>query len=457
MNGTDAARYPIVPTADRDWWRRRPSTAAVPILSKGAKPDLSFWALIIFTVILLLAPQQTIMPFLSPLHIAMLSALVAIGAHALDWFRGRAPLVQPGAAVALSVLLLLWAIASVPFSLWPGGSVGTISSVFIKTLIIFWLLGAVVVGLVRLRYLFWTLTLISVPLAFTALSQFSSGTFIEGASGANRIIGYDAPLASNPNDLALLLNIILPLTAGLAAIQERPSRRMLLAAIMVLNVGAIVATFSRAGFISLALSGVLYLWRFRSRLDFRWFAAAALLGVLALPLVPGRYYGRLSTIFDKSSDPTGSAQARWTDMTAAAGYIVRHPVIGAGIGMDILALNEVRGPRWHRVHDVYLEYGMDLGLPGLLLFLLLMAWCFRAVAAVRRGRPQSGVPPDLRWLAEGLAISLATFAVSAVFYPASYEFYFYYLAGLAVGMRATAGGLSAGALNAQTRFRGEAA
>jgi hypothetical protein len=365
--------------------------------------------------------------------------------------------VQPGAALALSVLLLLWSVASVPFSLWPGGSVGTITGVFIKTLIIFWLLGAVVVGMVRLRCLAWTLALISVPLALTAISHFSSGTFIEGASGPGRIVGYDAPLASNPNDLALLLNIILPLTVGLATIQARPSRRLLLAVIVVLNVGAIVATFSRAGFISLAFSGLLYIWRFRSRLDFRWFAAAALLGILALPLVPGRYYGRLSTIFDKSSDPTGSAQARWTDMAAATGYIVRLPVIGAGIGMDILALNEVRGPRWHRVHDVYLEYGMDLGLPGLLLFLLLMLWCFRAVAAVRRGRPESGVPPDLRWLAEGLAISLATFAVSAVFYPASYEFYFYYLAGLAVGMRATAGGLNTSNLTARPRFRGNAA
>jgi O-antigen ligase len=457
MNGTEAARYPIAPIVDRDWWRRRRNVAAETVLSGGARPDLSFWALVTFTAILLLAPQQTIMPFLSPLHVAMLSALVAIGAHALDWLRGRAPLVQPGAAVALSVLLLLWAVASVPFSLWPGGSVGTISGVFIKTLIIFWLLGSVVVGMTRLRYLAWTLALISVPLALTALSRFSSGTFIEGASGPGRIIGYDAPLAGNPNDLALLLNIILPLIAGLAAIQERPSRRMLLAAIMVLNVGAIVATFSRAGFISLALSGVLYVWRFRSRLDLRWFAAAALLGVLALPLVPGRYYSRLSTIFDKSSDPTGSAQARWTDMSAAAGYIVRHPVIGAGIGMDILALNDVRGPRWHRVHDVYLEYGMDLGIPGLLLFLLLMAWCFRAVRAVRRGRPQSGVPPDLRWLAEGLAISLATFAVSAIFYPASYEFYFYYLAGLAVGMRATMAEPKTGHRGPATRIGGEAA
>jgi hypothetical protein len=457
MNNADAARYPIVPTADRDWWRRRPTLAPATALNEGAEPDLSFWALVAFTAILLLAPQQTIMPFLAPFHIAMLSVAVAVAAHLFDWSRGRAPLVQRGPATVLSVLLLLWAAASIPFSLWPGGSVGTLTGIFIKALIIFWLLGAIVVGVVRLRYLVWALSLITVPLAFTAISHFSSGTFMQASSGAGRIVGYDAPLASNPNDLALLLNILLPLTAALACLETSAKRRLLLACIMALDVAAIIATFSRAGFISLAISGLLYLWRFRSRLDFRWLAVAAVAVLLALPLVPGRYYARLSTIFDKSSDPTGSAQARSRDMLVAVRYIAGHPVIGAGIGMDILALNQLRGPRWTKVHDVYLEYGVDLGLPGLLLFLLLMAWCFRAVSAVRRGQPQSGVPPDLRWLAEGLAISLATFAVSAIFYPASYEFYFYYLAGLAVGMRATVAEPMTGRRVPGTRIRGEAA
>ncbi len=442
MNGADSALEGVAPLADRDWWRRRPARSQdVSVGVEAPPPNLSFWALITFTVILLLAPQQTIMPFLSPLHIAMLSVAVAVAAHALDWLRGRAPLVQRGPIVLLSMLLLLWAAASVSYSLWPGGSLGTITGIFIKALIISWLLGAIVIGTVRLRHLVWVLSLIAIPVGFTALSHFSSGTVLEISNMATaRIAGYDAPLASNPNDLALLLNIILPLTAALALIEERTWRRLLLAGVMALSAAAIVATFSRAGFLSLAFTGVMYLWRFRSRLDFRWLGAIALLGVLALPLVPGRYYGRLATILNKNSDPTGSAQLRYGDMMLAARYIAAHPVIGAGIGSDILVLNDLRGPRWTKVHDVYLEIGMDLGLPGLLLFLLLMGYCFRAVGRIRRGRPQSGVPPDLRWLAEGLWISLATFAVSAVFYPASYEFFFYYLAGLAVAMRATVEG-----------------
>lgn len=438
MNGAEsAAAHPA--WAGRDWWRRRPpSVETADVAAEETSSPPAFWALVTFTAILLLAPQQTIAPFLAPFHIAMLSVAVAGVLHVLDWMRRRAPLVQRGPELALTVLLLLWSIATVPFSMWPGGSVATITGMFVKALIIFWLLGAVVVGTRRIRCLLWSLTLIAVPLALTAITHFSSGNTSDG-----RIVGYDAPLVSNPNDLALLLNIILPLSAALALTETRASRRLLLAGIMLLDAAAIVATFSRAGFLSLALTALLCLWRFRSRLQFRWLAAAGLIGVLALPLVPGRYYARLSTILNRNDDPTGSAQARWSAMTSATQYIAAHPIIGAGIGQDILALNDFRGPRWHHVHDVYLEYGMDLGLPGLLLFLLLMASCFRAASrvGVRRARPGPRVPADLRWFADGLWISLATFAVSAFFYPDAYEFYFYYLAGLAVAMRATLGGL----------------
>jgi hypothetical protein len=52
-------------------------------------------------------------------------------------------------------------------------------------------------------------------------------------------------------------------------------------------------------------------------------------------------------------------------VVVAAGFVARHPVIGAGVGMDVLALNELRGPVWLSVHNVYLNYAVDLGLVGL--------------------------------------------------------------------------------------------
>src|SRR5207249_6420945 len=116
------------------------------------------------------------------------------------------------------------------------------------------------------------------------------------------------------------------------------------------------------------------------------------------------------------------------------GYVSRHPLVGSGVGTNTLALNLERGPLWKEVHNAYLECAVELGLPGLVLFLLLMRSCFRRVATVRRA---SAGHPDLRepfLLAEGIEMSLAAFALAALFHPAAYHLYFYYIAGLAVAL-----------------------
>jgi O-antigen ligase len=102
----------------------------------------------------------------------------------------------------------------------------------------------------------------------------------------------------------------------------------------------------------------------------------------------------------------------------------------------VLALNAERGPRWVNVHNVYLQHAVDLGLPGLALFLLLLGACLGSASraeAAARARP--GLAPVFH-LAAGIRVSLIGFAVAALFHPSAYHFYFYYVAGLAVAARA---------------------
>jgi O-antigen ligase len=106
-------------------------------------------------------------------------------------------------------------------------------------------------------------------------------------------------------------------------------------------------------------------------------------------------------------------------------------LIGAGIGQDILALNEARGLGWRSVHNVYLQYAVDLGLPGAILFVVLLGLCLSAAAAVERSDLGEGLPA----LAAGVRISLVAFVAAACFHPAGYHFYFFYIAGLAVALR----------------------
>ena len=121
---------------------------------------------------------------------------------------------------------------------------------------------------------------------------------------------------------------------------------------------------------------------------------------------------------------------------AATSFALAHPMLGAGFGMNAIALNEERGAFWKAVHNVYLQVAVELGLPGLLLFVLLLIGTIRSVRVVRHGAAGDPALRDLSHLAEGLYISLLAFTVEALFHPVAYQFYFYFIAGLVVALRA---------------------
>ncbi|MGH9797808.1 MAG: O-antigen ligase family protein, partial [Candidatus Polarisedimenticolia bacterium] len=422
-----------------DWWRPMPA----PLAGTGAHASqgrFAFAAVLAFTFVLLVAPQ-TFLPSLQPVRLGLLTAAMAIAGLLADRFVRGLPLLAMTRETWISLGLLGWALLTVPFSYWPGGSLEFLADTYLKTLVIFWLLPNVVATPERLRGVAWALTLMAAPLAAFGINEYRAGRFVEASGPVRRILSYVAPLTQNPNDLALTLNLVLPLSLALLLESRRPAPRLLLAGCVALSVMTVIVTFSRAGFVTLAVTLGLYLARQLGRPGRGW--AAALLAVLILcaPFLPAGYVERLGTITDVHEDPTGSAQERWGDMTAALRTILRSPVVGAGIGMNILALNEVRGPLWKKVHNVYLEHAADLGLPGLALFLWLFGSCLRAAAGVRRGTAPPGWsrpahPGSLFFLAEGIEISLLGFAVAGLFHPVAYSFYFYYIAGLALAARA---------------------
>ncbi len=421
------------------WWR--PATAAtgpalLPVetgtdVSRGSK--LAFWALMAFTCLLLLSPQSFV-PALGALHLPLLTAVVAGAAYVTSRLARHASPFGIRPEVRIALFLAAWALLSVPLSLWPGGSVGFFFGIYFKALIVFWLLTGVVDSPERLRVASWVLSLLAAPLALAAIKNYLSGAGQMQAQthGLDRISGYDGSLTANPNDLALMLNLILPLSIALFLSARSLVARCVLAGLIALDAVAIIASFSRAGFLVLGLTGAVYLViLFRRRRH--GLAVLVLGGALAgVALLPGAYLDRLSTITDIKADQTNSAQTRARDYLTAAKYVVEHPVIGAGVGMDILALNDARGATWTKVHDVYLEYAVDLGLPGLILFLWLLRAIFRSLKRARRIAAADPEALSLQCLLEGITVSLVGFMLAALFYPDAYQFYFYYMGGLAI-------------------------
>jgi O-antigen ligase len=280
--------------------------------------------------------------------------------------------------------------------------------------------------------------LCSIPLAATGIYNYMTGEFLStGVRGFYRIEGYTggSGLTGNPNDLALMLNLIIPL-AGALVFLSRGARRLLAAGALLLSVAAVILTFSRAGFLTLAAVFLMFLAVLARRKAPGAAIAVLLLAVCVPPLLPDGYIDRLGTITNIETDKTGSAQGRWRDDKVAVGVIAQHPIIGVGLGQDVLAMNDARAiDTWRRVHNAYLQYGVDLGIPGLVLFAWLNVLCFRTARAVEKRAMREPNHQSLALLAAGIQVSLVAFAVGAMFHPIAYQFYFFTVGGLAVALR----------------------
>jgi probable O-glycosylation ligase (exosortase A-associated) len=397
--------------------------------------SLPFWALMTFTVVMVLSPQSYF-PGLERFRIALLTSIVAAIAFLYDrlihgrgfGFRSR--------EIRITAILAAWATVTIPFSYNPNDSFNFLINFYSKTLIIFWLLCNVVSSSRRLRQTFWLMSLMAIPLGASALNNFFSGVYLSSSLRVSqRITGYEAALTGNPNDLALMLNLILPMSIALLLSSRSRITRLLLLVATSLSAAGVIVTFSRAGFLTLTTLLLLYFWKLRHRPQKFWVSGVILFVLISIPLVGPAYLDRLSTITSIESDKTGSAQERWRDMTAAAQFTVAHPLLGAGIGQNVLATQEERGPDGGLVHDVYLQYAAELGLPGLLLFLFLYASSLKSTTFVQ-GRAKRQKDSDFFYLGEALQLSLIAFGVSAAFHPVAYHIYFYYISGLAVSAKA---------------------
>jgi len=165
-------------------------------------------------------------------------------------------------------------------------------------------------------------------------------------------------------------------------------------------------------------------------------AAVLIVAIGVLPFLPAGYLQRLNTITDIEADQTGSATGRWSDYQLSVRLIAQNPIVGVGLGQDILALDQIRlRPTWRNVHNAYLEYAIDLGVPGLLMFLALLVTSLRSARRVEVRVSREPALGDLGIIASGVRIALMAFVVAAFFYPVAYQFYFFCVAGLAVALK----------------------
>jgi O-antigen ligase len=397
-------------------------------LEEGGDPyRFTFGLLYLFTLLLYARPNDLI-PAMGTFPLAKIVAIIAPLAYIYAQYRLGKPVIKWTIEVKMVIVMLLLAVMFTPFAVSPGDSVATLNEVFIKTVIIFMLIIGVVNTRERLRAIIKLTVLCGTCLAAFAIKSYATGNF---TMKGDRIEGLVGGMFGNPNDLAAALNMLIPLAVALALMSDRRGRLFYAVCALLLFCGVVV-TFSRAGFITLAAVSGVMLWKFgrgsRPSLALATLAAS----VLLLSVFSGAYRSRLMTTFDLSSDSSGSAQQRADLLERGLELSLRHPIIGLGMGnFHIYSIHE------KVAHNGYVETAAELGMIGLLAYLIIILAPLRGLAKIEMERVRLGARADLdaKYLSIGLQAALIAYIINSFFLSIQYLWYLYYAAGFAVALR----------------------
>jgi O-antigen ligase len=409
-------------------WPKKPGALAAMRLEEGDDPHrFPFGFLYLFTLLLYARPNDLI-PAMGTFPLAKIVAIIAPLAYIYAQYRLGKPVIKWTIEVKMIILMLLLAVMLTPFAASPGDSVTTLNEVFVKTVIIFILIIGVVNTRERLLAIIKLTTLCGTWLAFFAIKNYATGNF---TMKGDRIEGLVGGMFGNPNDLAAALNILIPLAVSLALMSAGAMRLLYAVCALILFLGVIV-TFSRAGFITLAAVSGVMLWKFGRGSRPSMALATLVVSVLLLSVFSGAYRSRLTTILDPNSDASGSAQERVALLERGMDLTIRHPIIGLGMGnFHIYSIRE------KVAHNGYVETAAELGLIGLLAYLIVILAPLRGLAKIERERAKPGDRSELdaKYMSIGLQAALIAYMINSFFLSIQYLWYLYYAAGFAVALR----------------------
>jgi O-antigen ligase len=410
--------------------------------------DWGYTGLLAFTFVLLFRPQDDL-AFLRPLRIAEVCALIGIMPMILHRLGHRLPVFRVtremlGLCVFGAVML-----ATVPFSIWPGGALNTALETFFKVLVVFALMMNTLTTPKRIEQITWLILLAGGYVAARGVLDYARGVnLVEGG----RLAGAVSGIFGNPNDLALNMVCMLPL-AALAALSRRYTFfwRAIAAVAAVLMIATVLFTKSRGG--ALGLGVVIVALLFTSRAVRPGIAIALLSSTLvATPFLPTTFWDRMSTIFNAEQDQrfTGSREERATLLLEGVQTFLRFPLTGVGAGQFKNYDWPERQIRWREAHNAVIQVAADLGIFGVAALLYLMyrgvssAWVLRRqLGPQRRRAPASAeiaaLTPDERGVMHSHAVAMLAALIGwcfcAMFASVAYSWTFYYLLALTVAAR----------------------
>lgn len=413
---------------------RAAPAASVPV----SQSWLLFHSAIAFLCLTYVWRLQDIVPGLNALQLV---SLVTVGAATLfllqQQFRNL-PQTSHSPAFRVAATILVLMVGSIPAGIYMGNSLDYLIKDFSKTFLLMVLIAAGVRGIRNIeRFLLVNLVGALIYSAFAVWrGEVSDGRL-------SHLIYYDA------NDLGMLVVCILPfcvyfLRRGVPILPKL----LALAAIPVLLL-AFVRSGSRGAFLGILAVGAFMLFRFTAispKARILTLSAA----VVAVTAVGGdQYLNLMKTMLAPTTDYNwvgNQDTGRMEVWKRGIGYMIQRPILGVGVNNFYVAEGTLsergrqqqlgRGFKWSAAHNSFVQIGAELGASGLIAFLALFYFSFKASA--RPLLPAND--PELvtqRALGQAFAAAFLGFMVTAFFLSQAYGAFLYTLLGLIIAFDAS--------------------
>lgn len=407
--------------------------AAVP-MSQGGK--LAFVFLWLFTFAVFGRPED-IVSSIGILHLPMVLGISAAVLLCCALLAGTVRFRMPG-ELATVLLLTCWFILGVPFAYWHGGSAQVLMDIWFKTLLSFFLLTQTMTSVERIKKIIWAILLSE--LLSTAASILLQGKGAEEVG--ERLAGVNQGLFGW-NFLGIALSVTIPFIAMLYITERSYLRTAILLATLGSSMWMLVLTASRGGFVGVLFSIILtWFYVLRGKTKGRILGIIiALCLVVSVAKAPGVFFARLQTLWNSDAPSSNSETLSAEDSTAEREALVRHavtytlqnPIVGVGVGNFPVINGKLYGASgWYGTHNTFLQFSSETGIPGLLMFLFLLATMYKH--SRKCAELFAGVDEQVRLLGRAAQVSILSLIVAGFFAHIAYEYLIYYLAGITAGL-----------------------
>jgi len=373
-----------------------------------------YFGLVLFVVVQYVRPEDWISGLVAVPLEKITGILILL---ALIFSFGKIRWQIPWEVTFLSLLVFqLW--LTVVFSpIWRGGAFWVVLD-FSKVLP---LVIVIYVAVRSMKRLSWILFAQAASVALIAITS-----IVSAHVSGRRLQGAFSGTYGNSNDLALAIDLSLPLCLAFALTTRSYWKKLAWTVAMLAMIYAVFLTASRGGAIALVIVALVCLWELGVKSGRFYLLSLVPVALIVIWLYSGSALRERfeQTNLDSSTnnlntEASGSAQQRKELLFQSLRVTVQHPLFGVGPGNFAI----VSGV-WHVTHNSYTQISAEGGIPALLLYVLILS---RGIVNLRDIRKYSTTGKRSRLFSRALEASLAAYLVGSFFASEAYQLFPYCL------------------------------